>query len=100
MLRSKPQRRNAIPKGNKPSHHELALLDVDPPDPIRSEVLSSSGNVSPIWKSHRNPLGCCEMVAVLLLLACCPSQTLNLAKDALGKQLAWEALGTDAQGEA
>lgn len=86
MLGSKPQKRNVIPKGNKLPNYKRALPEADLPDPIRSEALSSPVTVSPIWKSHQNLAGHSEVVAVFLLLTCCPSQMLDLAKDALGKQ--------------
>jgi len=84
MLRSKPGRRNAVPKGIKLPHYELALPEAEPQDPIRSETLSSAGNVSPVWKSHQNLVGRSEVVAMFLLFTCCPSQVLDLAKNASG----------------
>lgn len=56
MLRSKP-RRNAIPKGNKLPHYELALPEAGPPDPTRSEALSSSGNAPSHLEKSPKPGG-------------------------------------------
>lgn len=81
MLRSKSQRRNTIPKRNKLPHYELALPEADA---IRSEALSSSGNVPLVWKCHQNLVGHSEVVSLFLLLTFCPSQMLSLAKDASG----------------